>query len=49
MVTNYRHSSGIKNIFAGADGARLIFIDDHNQGYVYSAVSIFFCFIDFYL
>lgn len=38
MVTNYRHSSGIRSIFAGADGAKLIFMDDHNLGYVYCAV-----------
>lgn len=38
MVTNYRHSSGIRSIFAGADGGKLIFMDDHNQGYVYCAV-----------
>lgn len=33
---------GIKKVFADQDGTRLVFIDDHNQGYVYTPVSSLF-------
>lgn len=38
-VLRYRHTMGIKKLFSDQDGTRLVFIDDHNQGYVYTPVS----------
>lgn len=35
-VIKYRHTMGIKKLFADVEGTKLVFIDDHNQGYVYS-------------
>lgn len=29
---------GIRSIFSDADGTKIAFIDDHNQGYIYSPV-----------
>lgn len=40
-ITSYRHMMGIKNIFMDLDGTKMVFIDDHNQGYVYTSVSKF--------
>lgn len=37
-VLNFRHTCGIKSIFCDTDGTKLLFIDDHNQGYVYCPV-----------
>lgn len=36
LVIKYRHSMGIKKLFADIEGTKLCFIDDHNQGHVYS-------------
>lgn len=38
---NFRHTCGIKSIFSDIDGTKLLFIDDHNQGYVYCPVNVF--------
>ncbi len=35
-VIKYRHTMGIKKLFADVEGTKLVFIDDHNQGHVYS-------------
>ncbi|KAG4079385.1 hypothetical protein HA402_008077 [Bradysia odoriphaga] len=35
-VIKYRHAMGIKQLFADCEGTKLVFIDDHNQGYVYT-------------
>lgn len=35
-VIKYRHAMGIKLLFADCEGTKLVFIDDHNQGYVYT-------------
>lgn len=37
-VIQHRHTIGIKNIYTDLDGTRVIFVDDHNQGYVYVPV-----------
>lgn len=29
---------GIRSIFSDADGTKIAFIDDHNQGFIYSPV-----------
>lgn len=43
-ITSYRHMMGIKNIYMDLDGTKMIFIDDHNQGYVYTSVNNFIVF-----
>lgn len=37
-IISYRHAMGIKNIYSDADGTKIAFVNDHNQGYVYSPV-----------
>lgn len=37
-VVTYRHTMGIRSIFSDADGTKIAFIDDHNQGFIYSPV-----------
>lgn len=34
-VVQFRHQVGIKALHTDLDGTRLVFIDDHNHGYVY--------------
>lgn len=46
-VINFRHTCGIKSIFCDSDGTKLLYIDDHNQGYVYCPVKLAFCRFDF--
>lgn len=38
-VVTYRHTMGIRCIFSDADGTKIAFTDDHNQGFIYSPVS----------
>lgn len=38
-VIKYRHTMGIKSIFTDLEGTKLVFIDVHNEGYVFSPVS----------
>lgn len=38
-VVKFRHSCGIKSIYCNPDDTKLLFIDDHNQGYIYCPVS----------
>lgn len=38
VVIRYRHTMGIKKLFTDLDGTKIVFIDDHSQGYVYSPV-----------
>ncbi|XP_062135942.1 WD repeat-containing protein 19 [Drosophila sulfurigaster albostrigata] len=33
--TIYRHSNGIRQLFTDVDGTKIIFIDEHGQGFVY--------------
>ncbi|XP_073812289.1 intraflagellar transport protein Oseg6 [Musca autumnalis] len=35
VCTTYRHSMGITKMFTDSEGTKLIFIDDHAQGYVF--------------
>lgn len=39
-VIKYRHAVGIKRIYVDGEGTKLLFIDDHNQGYIYYPVSV---------
>lgn len=32
---------GIRNIFSDTDGTKIAFIDDHNQGFIYTPVNQF--------
>lgn len=38
MIIQYRHSIGIKMIFADLEGTRMAFVDEHNQGFIYMPV-----------
>lgn len=35
MCTTYRHNMGIAKMFSDNEGTKLIFIDDHDQGFVF--------------
>ena len=37
-VNEFRHPVGIRKVFPDASGTKLIFIDDKNDGFVYSPV-----------
>uniref|UniRef100_A0A182PEV0 Uncharacterized protein n=1 Tax=Anopheles epiroticus TaxID=199890 RepID=A0A182PEV0_9DIPT len=37
MVLQFRHQAGIRAIYPDADATRLVFIDDHSQGYLFIA------------
>ncbi|XP_062563462.1 WD repeat-containing protein 19 [Armigeres subalbatus] len=39
LVVQFRHQVGIKTIHVDLDGTRMVFIDDHNHGYVYISAS----------
>lgn len=40
-VISYRHTMGIKAIYGDADGTKIAFVDDHNQGYIYNPVTYY--------
>lgn len=42
IVSDYRHTSGIKNIYAEPSGRRLVLVDEKGEGYIYNPVSIYF-------
>jgi hypothetical protein len=39
LVTDFRHSVGIRELYADQTGNRLVVVDDKSEGYVYSPVS----------
>lgn len=38
-ATEYRHETGIRDIYADPAGTRLVFFDDKGHGYVFNPVS----------
>ena len=44
-VNEFRHPVGIRKVFPDASGTKLIFIDDKNDGFVYSPVNKYFALI----
>ncbi|XP_049544255.1 WD repeat-containing protein 19 [Anopheles darlingi] len=38
-VVQFRHPAGVRAIYPDVDGTRLVFIDDHSQGYLFVAAS----------
>lgn len=40
MINEYRHSIGIREMYAEASGSRLVVVDDKSEGYLYNPVSI---------
>ena len=39
-VIQHKHNVGLKKLYADVDGTRVIFVDDHNQGFVYLPVCL---------
>ncbi|XP_037944539.1 WD repeat-containing protein 19 isoform X2 [Teleopsis dalmanni] len=35
ICTKYRHNMGIKQMFTDAEGTKIIFVDDHGQGFIF--------------
>jgi WD repeat-containing protein 19 len=39
LVTDFQHTSGIRELYADQTGSRLIVVDDRSEGYIYNPVS----------
>jgi WD repeat-containing protein 19 len=39
LVTDFQHTTGIRELYADQTGSRLIVVDDRSEGYVYNPVS----------
>jgi WD repeat-containing protein 19 len=40
LVTDFRHSVGIRELYADQMGSRLVVVDEKSEGYVYNPVSV---------